>query len=105
LSSVRATTDVEVVVLAPNHVQGALAKDPAVQTEVQSLLEQRRRRQPPSRLADGADTGLEVSSSRNAGAMIVFCGIDNMVYEASRSVEAWWSGLAVWTGNLLQGKI
>ena len=37
--------------------------------------------------------------------MMVFCGIDNVMFEASRSVEAWWSGLTQWTTNLFQGKL
>ena len=97
----RAKTDVEVVVLGRGHVQGALSRDPTVQTEVQSMLD-RRRRQPSVRQpepADMYDNGSPVHPG--AGPMVVFCGIDNVFFEASRAVEAWWAGLASWTHNML----
>ena len=74
------------VVLGRGHVQGVLAKDPAVRTEVQSVQERRRReRESSSRGAD--DYGTARSS---AGPLIVFCGLDAVVLDASRGFGSWW---------------
>jgi len=81
-----------------SQVQGA-SKEFATQT---SMQDQRRRRSSSrqSEVMVAAD-----SSASDRRAMMVFCGIDNVMFEASRSVEAWWSGLTQWTTNLFQGKL
>ncbi len=79
----RALSDCEVVVLGRGHVQGVLAKDPAVRNEVQSVQERRRRE-----LAAGG-RGRE----RSAGSVIVFCGLERAVLDLGRGLEAWWSDL------------
>jgi CRP-like cAMP-binding protein len=86
--SVRAVSDCEVVVLGRGHVQGVLAKDPAVRTEVQSVQE-RRRRERESTLSAGAGRA-------GAGPMVVFCGLDRVLVDASRGLETWWVGLFTW---------
>ncbi len=88
------------------HVQGALAKDPAVKTEVQSVQDLRRRQRDsrPSLPRSPADGPGSAGARASAGPLVVFCGIDNMVYEASRGLEAWWAGLTSWTHNVLHGR-
>lgn len=68
------------------HVQGVLAKDPAVRTEVLTVQERRRRELESGALTEG----------QQAGALILFCGLDHMVLDASRGFGAWWASL--WFG-------
>jgi hypothetical protein len=93
LRSVRAVSDCEVVVLGRGHVQGVLAKDPAVRTEVQVVQERRRREleaSMPPRPGDSRARG-------SAGPLVLFCGLDRMVLDVGRGVEAWWVGvLSAW---------
>ena len=89
LCSIRAVTDCEVVVMGRGHVQGVLAKDPAVRTEVLTVQERRRRE-----LESGTAASLE--GQPHAGALIIFCGLDHMVLDASRGLGAWWTSL--WLG-------
>ena len=89
LRSIRAVTDCEVVVMGRGHVQGVLAKDPAVRTEVLTVQERRRRE-----LESGTAASLE--GTPHAGALIIFCGLDHMVLDASRGLGAWWTSL--WFG-------
>ena len=90
LRSIRAVTDCEVVVMGRGHVQGVLAKDPAVRTEVLTVQERRRRE-----LESGAAAS-SMEGSQHAGAIILFCGLDHMVLDASRGLGAWWTNL--WFG-------
>ncbi len=69
------------------HVQGVLAKDPAVRSEVLTVQERRRRE---------LETGVLADASPHAGAMILFCGLDHIVLDASRGFGAWWASL--WWG-------
>ena len=68
--------------LGRGHVQGVLAKDPLVRSEVQNVAAERRRRE----LAG-------VGGDRNAGPMVVFCGLNYLVLDASRGLSSWWAGV------------
>ena len=88
--SIRAVTDCEVVAMGRGHVQGVLAKDPVVRSEVLTVQERRRRE-----LESGSPTG-SFEGTPHGGALIVFCGLDHLVLDASRGFGAWWASL--WFG-------
>jgi hypothetical protein len=93
--SVRALSDVEVVVLRQTHVQGVLEKDQSVQSEVQRATDSRRRAssKPPP-------TPARVRRAAPPSPASLMCGFDVMVIDSAGAVAAWISGV---TNALLHG--